>query len=150
MHESCIKIEITFIRGYLREPGSACGNLKQAGDYNHPVFGIKSTEKNKCHQRSGWERKCYLFIAWKEPERRQPAFFDSLVYEIQNNGQLIVIHTRPGTANTVAKFIDDHGFEEVLGSVAGDDTIIIVPSDINRISQIVKRLQSYLNKIGIF
>ncbi len=85
-----------------------------------------------------------------EPERTSTPFFESLVYKIEHNGQLIVVHTRPGTANTVAKFIDDHDLDEVLGSVAGDDTIIIVPTDINRTAQITKILQSYLNKIGVF
>ncbi len=85
-----------------------------------------------------------------EPERTSTPFFESLVYKIEHNGQLIVVHTRPGTANTVAKFIDDHDLDEVLGSVAGDDTIIIVPSDTNRTTQIVKILQSYLNEIGVF
>ncbi len=85
-----------------------------------------------------------------EAARSQTSFFESLVYNIQNNGQLIVVHTRPGTANTVAKYIDDHDLDEVLGSVAGDDTIIIVPTDVGRITQIAKVLESYLNKIGIF
>ncbi|MCF6247646.1 MAG: hypothetical protein L3J69_09820 [Desulfobacula sp.] len=85
-----------------------------------------------------------------DPERIKTPFFESLVYKIDHNGQLIVIHTRPGTANTVAKFIDDHDLDEVMGSVAGDDTIIIVPADAGRTTQVVKILQSYLNKIGVF
>ncbi len=85
-----------------------------------------------------------------EPERTSTPFFESLVNKIEHNGQLIVVHTRPGTANTVAKFIDDHDLDEVLGSVAGDDTIIIVPSNTNRTTQIAKILQSYLNQIGVF
>lgn len=81
---------------------------------------------------------------------RQPDFFESLVYRIENNGQLVVVHTRPGTANTVAKFIDDHELPEVMGSVAGDDTIIIVPSDASKTSHTQKILEAYLTRIGIF
>lgn len=80
----------------------------------------------------------------------QAPFFESLVYDIKDNGHLIVVHTRPGTANTVAKFIDDHGFKEVLGSVAGDDTIIIVPSDAGKTSAVAILLQGYLKQIGVF
>jgi len=43
-----------------------------------------------------------------------------------------VIRKRPVSANIVAKYIDDHGFNEVLGSAAGDDTIMIVPVDVQR------------------
>ena len=77
-------------------------------------------------------------------------FFDSLVTQVLDNGQLIVIHTRPGTANTVAKFIDDHGFDLVMGTIAGDDTIFIAPSDPARIRDTVRTLITYMKQIGIY
>ena len=80
---------------------------------------------------------------------KDTGFFESLVSDIKDNGQLIVVRTRPGTANTVAKFIDDHGFESVLGSVAGDDTIMIIPADVDRTRQVAKSIHSYLKGIGI-
>ncbi len=85
-----------------------------------------------------------------EPGLRDIGFFDSLVNKIADNGYQIVIQTRPGTANTVAKFIDDHGFDKVLGSVAGDDTIIIVPANVSFIGQTVREITSYMKQIGIF
>ncbi len=39
---------------------------------------------------------------------------------------LVVIHTPPGTANVVARAIDDAALEGIAGTVAGDDTIIVV------------------------
>lgn len=84
------------------------------------------------------------------PSAVQTPIFESLVYRIEHNGHLIVIHTRPGTANTVAKFIDDNGLKDVLGSVAGDDTIMIVPADVRRTDRITRTLQEYLKKIGVF
>lgn len=66
----------------------------------------------------------------------------SIVKKIADNGYQIVIQTRPETANTVAKFIDDHGFDQILGSVAGDDTIIIVPADVASIRQTVREITS--------
>lgn len=81
---------------------------------------------------------------------KDTGFFDSLVHSIVDNGYMIVIRTRPGTANTVAKFIDDHGFAAVLGSVAGDDTIIIVPADVARIAATIQEISAYMKQIGIF
>lgn len=83
-------------------------------------------------------------------ELKDTGFFDSLVHSISDNGYMIVIRTRPGTANTVAKFIDDHGFDTVLGSVAGDDTIMIVPSDILKIRFTIGEISVYMKRIGIF
>lgn len=42
---------------------------------------------------------------------------------------LVVIRTPPGTANLVARAIDESGLEGVAGTVAGDDTIVAVLSD---------------------
>ncbi len=81
---------------------------------------------------------------------KDTGFFDSLVQSIADNGQMIVIRTRPGTANTVAKFIDDHGFASVLGSVAGDDTIIVVPSDVSKVPATIMEISTYMKQIGIF
>jgi len=81
---------------------------------------------------------------------RDMGFLDSIVTKILNNEQLIVIHSRPGTANTVAKFIDDRNFDEVLGTVAGDDTILIIPSNITQVKRTVRVLTSFLKNGGIF
>jgi transcriptional regulator of arginine metabolism len=42
---------------------------------------------------------------------------------------LVVIRTPPGTANLVARTIDESGLTGVAGTVAGDDTIIVVLAD---------------------
>lgn len=41
-------------------------------------------------------------------------------------GELIVLHTVRSGAQPIAEAIDQEGFEEVLGTIAGDDTILIV------------------------
>ncbi len=46
------------------------------------------------------------------------------VKKIQWSGNLMVIKTDPGTANTVASCLDKLDIPELLGTVAGDDTII--------------------------
>ena len=45
---------------------------------------------------------------------------------IEFSGNLAVIRTRPGYASSVAYDIDTHNFHEILGTIAGDDTIIMV------------------------
>jgi transcriptional regulator of arginine metabolism len=42
---------------------------------------------------------------------------------------LVVIRTPPGTANVVARAIDESDLQGVAGTVAGDDTIVAVLSD---------------------
>ncbi len=45
---------------------------------------------------------------------------------IEFSGQLAVIKTRPGYAGGLAYDIDNHTPKEVLGTIAGDDTILLV------------------------
>ncbi|HZJ49045.1 MAG TPA: arginine repressor [Acidimicrobiia bacterium] len=46
--------------------------------------------------------------------------------EIAASGNLVVVKTPPGAAQVVAAAIDRAGLDGVLGSVAGDDTVLIV------------------------
>ncbi|MFW2368704.1 MAG: hypothetical protein ACN4GW_19985 [Desulforhopalus sp.] len=39
----------------------------------------------------------------------------------------MVVYTKPGRAMTVAKFIDEMKGNQILGTVAEDDTIMIAP-----------------------
>ena len=52
--------------------------------------------------------------------------FDNFVDEIKSTNNLIVIRTAPGNANSVAVIIDRLGLPEILGTIAGDDTILVV------------------------
>ncbi len=45
------------------------------------------------------------------------------------SGNLVVVHTPPGTADLVALALDQAGLPEVLGTVAGDDTVLVVAAD---------------------
>ena len=47
---------------------------------------------------------------------------------IDANGMLI-IKTIPGHANSIAVFIDNAGRYEIAGTIAGDDTLLIIPRD---------------------
>lgn len=44
-------------------------------------------------------------------------------------GRFAVVKTRPGFANAVAYDIDNRGSKLILGTLAGDDTILVLPHD---------------------
>ena len=48
------------------------------------------------------------------------------VVEVAHSGNLVVLRTPPGSAHVVASAIDRAGLANVLGTVAGDDTIMVV------------------------
>jgi transcriptional regulator of arginine metabolism len=55
---------------------------------------------------------------------------------------MAVVHTPPGTANLVAVAIDEAGWPEVLGTVAGDDTVFVVSPDTRARKSLEQRLLS--------
>lgn len=57
---------------------------------------------------------------------------------------LIVVKTTPGAAQAVALVIDNEGLREIIGTVAGDDTVIVVVKPISAVARIVKKFRSYL------
>ncbi|HWC13204.1 MAG TPA: arginine repressor [Actinomycetota bacterium] len=51
------------------------------------------------------------------------------VLEVRPAGSLLVVITAPGHASAVARAIDLAGIETVVGTVAGDDTILVATPD---------------------
>jgi transcriptional regulator of arginine metabolism len=49
------------------------------------------------------------------------------IVSIHSNECLIVVRTLPGAASTVAEFIDIQRRPEILGTVAGDNTVLVIP-----------------------
>ena len=72
----------------------------------------------------------YLYIlpemATKESRMSVP-LFDEPTVEFSCN--LAVIRTRPGYAMGIASDIDNHATDEILGTIAGDDTILVIPRE---------------------
>ncbi len=67
-----------------------------------------------------------------------------LVAEISANPSLVVIRTHPGSANAIARAIDLAQIPEVLGTIAGDDTIFVAPSGGLRPRRLAARLAELL------
>lgn len=60
--------------------------------------------------------------------------FENFVYAVNSTGNLLLVKSSPGNANGVASLIDRIAFPGVLGTVAGDDTVLVVVDTIkNRV-----------------
>ena len=63
---------------------------------------------------------------------------------IEFSGNLAVVKTRPGYAMGIASDIDTHAPHEILGTIAGDDTILIIPREGISRDRIVKALSHFI------
>ena len=89
----------------------------------------------------------------KKEENAQVNFLVDGFRDIQFSGNLAVMKTRPGYASSLASVLDNAGPYEILGSIAGDDTILLImregvtPSDLkNSLILIMPRLQEKIGK----
>jgi transcriptional regulator of arginine metabolism len=64
-----------------------------------------------------------------EAERTLSRALADFVESIEVSLNVVVIHTPPGAAHLVAGSIDRAGIDGVLGTVAGDDTLVVVADE---------------------
>ena len=62
----------------------------------------------------------------RAPEDHLRRVFGDWVVEVAHSDNMVVVRTPPGSAHVVASALDRAGVDGVLGTVAGDDTILIV------------------------
>ncbi|MDR3260917.1 MAG: arginine repressor [Tannerella sp.] len=65
--------------------------------------------------------------------------------KIEFSGNLAVIKTRPGYAMGIASDIDRHASREIVGTIAGDDTILVIPREGYDREQVTAALARLIN-----
>lgn len=66
------------------------------------------------------------------------------VVSINDTESLIVIRTIPGNAHALAAIMDNSNWEEVIGTVAGDDTILLVIKPKEAVQMVLERISTLL------
>ncbi|HEY3737463.1 MAG TPA: arginine repressor [Jatrophihabitans sp.] len=74
-----------------------------------------------------------------DPPQRLARLLGELLISADNSANLVVLRTPPGASNFLASAIDRAGLLEVLGTVAGDDTILMIARDPKGGDALVKR-----------
>jgi transcriptional regulator of arginine metabolism len=64
-----------------------------------------------------------------------------LFVSAEGTGQLLVVRTRTGAAQPVAEALDREGWPELLGTIAGDNTILIILRHAAQLEPVTARLQ---------
>lgn len=65
------------------------------------------------------------------------AIFKETIKSIDSSGNLIVVKTLSGCAPAAAEAIDTMKFQHVIGSIAGDNTILLVADDPQNVPELV-------------
>jgi transcriptional regulator of arginine metabolism len=70
--------------------------------------------------------------AYRLPEEPPPngehlrRMLNEFVTGVEHSGSMVVLRTPPGCAQPVARAIDTGALKDIIGTVAGDDTILVV------------------------
>ena len=68
---------------------------------------------------------------------------DSVV-EMNSANNLIVIHTLPGSAHVAAEAIDNLKWPETIGTIAGDNTILVIVRTNEEVDAVMKRVHGII------
>jgi transcriptional regulator of arginine metabolism len=78
----------------------------------------------------GGDRPVYMIAELPKdqpaPEEHLRRVLGEWVVDVASSGNLVVLRTPPGCAHVVASALDRSGAAGVLGTVAGDDTVLVV------------------------
>lgn len=77
-------------------------------------------------------------------EQRLVELLDDLPIDIHESGLMLVIRAVPGTAHAIAAALDRARWPDVLGTIAGDDTLFIEIID----SKALRRLRNRLMRLA--
>ncbi|TYP77856.1 transcriptional regulator AhrC/ArgR [Paenibacillus methanolicus] len=64
---------------------------------------------------------------------------------IDSTDNLVVMKCLPGTANAIGAMIDNMEWTEVMGTICGDDTILIICRSKEQSGEIIERMLAYMN-----
>ena len=82
----------------------------------------------------------------EQEEERLTTLIGMEVENIEANETVVVVKTLPGRAQGVAEIIDHLRLPSVLGTLAGDNTVFILPRSIKKIKTTIQALRDVLAK----
>jgi transcriptional regulator of arginine metabolism len=75
------------------------------------------------------------------PEDHLRRVMGDWVADVGSSANLVVLRTPPGSAHVVASALDRAGMEEILGTVAGDDTLVVIATEETGGTKLAARLR---------
>ncbi|MEG6585647.1 arginine repressor [Dendrosporobacter sp. 1207_IL3150] len=78
-------------------------------------------------------------------QSRMERMFQDSVLGLDSSENIVVIKTLPGTAQAVASTIDYAKWPEIIGTVAGDDNILVVVKPTDAAERVIAKFQALIH-----
>ena len=122
----------------LKKQGIATTQATISRDLNEMGF-IKARVETGVYRYEYFEK-----VSDASLRERLKVLFANFVIEIKSANNLILLKTSPGNANGVASLIDGLQRKEILGTIAGDDTILVVIRNLESRKNVEKEFKMLL------
>ncbi|WFR60321.1 transcriptional regulator ArgR [Paenibacillus amylolyticus] len=76
-------------------------------------------------------------------QKLKRALVDNFLH-IDHTNNLVVMKCLPGTANSIAALLDNIEWNEVMGTICGDDTILIICRTEDNSVTVIERIMGYI------
>ena len=119
--------------------------LKKAGfDVTQATASRDLEELGAVRSRSGSGELIYQLgtTADSSIARSMPLPSD-LILSVESSGNLAVVRTPPGGAQFLASSLDNSGLENIIGTIAGDDTVLVVSKKATGGADLAKELLNF-------
>lgn len=120
--------------------------LRDAGFYATQATISRDIRQLKISKMLGANGKYHYTLSSHDSVRLKGNPYIGSVVSVDHAQNLVVIKTHPGLAQAVAAGIDSVYAEEILGCVAGDDTIIAVARDADVASSFCTKIRTVVDR----
>jgi transcriptional regulator of arginine metabolism len=70
----------------------------------------------------------------------------TLLVSVDGVGPFVVLKTASGSAGAVTEALDQAGWEEIMGTIAGDDTVLVITRSQRLREAVATRIQGFVRK----
>jgi transcriptional regulator of arginine metabolism len=99
-------------------------------------LGLVRIRDTAGHLKYGWPNDTAALGA----ASRLRTLLSEFLVSVDSSSNLVVVKTTPGAANAVADVLDRAGVDGVLGTIAGDDTVLVIAAEGTKGKTLAKRL----------
>jgi transcriptional regulator of arginine metabolism len=78
------------------------------------------------------------------PQPPLAVILKEFVTDVRHAANLVIVKTHPGNAHSVAVALDAEPWPEIVGTIAGDDTILVATAGTREASRVHKKIQELL------
>ncbi|MDR3185290.1 MAG: arginine repressor [Christensenellaceae bacterium] len=85
----------------------------------------------------------YFIVTPDKKQNQIRTLFSNSVISIDGSENLLVIKTISGGASAVGMAVDGLNISDVMGTIAGDDTVLVILRDETKLESVVKQLEDW-------